>query len=100
MSALPAEVTRQIEDALDGATENQLLREVGKRLANGRLDVDEWAEAFGFDEDAPEIESPDRLEEARCRLMRGEHREALYHLLVALGGDFSRLADIRPETLK
>lgn len=55
-------------------------------------------EAAGGDDDF--LEDPDRLVEAAARAGRGEFREALYHLAVALGREFDWLRDLKPEHLK
>lgn len=85
--------------ALQSANAAQLRQAFKRKLAAEQKRGDLTDEDYIYPEPGP-IDDEDALEEARARWSRGEHREALHHLELALGRDFFGLGDLTPEHLK
>lgn len=88
-----------IDTALQNANADQLRRALQRQLRRQQLvpDDEDWHQ---FDPETGPIEDTEALDEAAIRWRRGERREALHHLEIALGRDFSGLGDLQPEHLK
>lgn len=89
-----------VDTALSDASAEQLRRALKRKLNDLRKpDVDDLDDFYAPDPDT-KIEDTDALLEASHRWRRGERREALHHLELALGRDFDGLGDLRPEDLQ
>lgn len=88
-----------VEVVLDVASAYQLREAIRRRaVKNAHYD----AEMGGFidpDTDS-KVEDIAALDEAVARWRRGDRREALHYLELALGRDFIGLGDLRPEDLR
>lgn len=67
-------------------TDRDLLREFKARFNRGAFDHDDLS--FARDFEPAEIEDSNAFDEARHRWQRGDKREALHYLEIALGRDF------------
>lgn len=79
--------------SVDGFTDGDLIDEVTRRWAELENDV-------ASDLVAKVIDDVGALEEAADWWRRGDRREALHYLEIALGRDFDGLGDLRPEDLR
>lgn len=88
-----------IFDALKGADAEQLRRELRRRAVAAALAPDGQGEFIEPSTDQL-VDDPEAYANAINYWNRGNRREALHHLELALGRDFIGLGDLRPEDLK
>lgn len=79
---------------LANCSNSDLLLEVGRRIGSHALELAQVIDAAGYDE--VDVLA---LADARDWWRRGDKREALHYLDIALGREFSGLADLKPEDL-
>lgn len=89
-----------VDVALNGASAEQLRRALKRKLNDLRKPVIDDLDDFHPPDPDTKIEDVDALAEAGHRWRRGDRREALHHLELALGREFCGLGDLRPEDLR
>jgi len=83
----------------------ELIEELNRRIGVGKIEqqelIEEWADGDPEvdADDGPEVDYPPALVDAADWWQRGDRREALHYLEIALGRDFSGLGDLKPEDL-
>jgi len=88
-----------VDQALDKASAEQLRRAIARRAEIRAGGIDDFGEFIEPDGDTA-VEDTESLDEARARWRRGDRREALHYLELALGRDFDGLGDLKPEDLR